>query len=198
MRHNTLMHLYSRLLLLVVAALSLATAALAELNQPPAELAFLPSVLKTRDDWVAEHYDWDELEFPPMNGDQHPVKRGRYWRVWGDVEKAKNAIETWNYLKPVFLSNGWTVVKEPDPGRTLGIGRFSRNGVDAWAVIDFYNNRLQLKMVEVAPLPFTLSLTPPAAEPEKWPHPKRATFPTLYPWPGRHSAAAVGIHVRFG
>jgi hypothetical protein len=48
-----------------------------------------------------------------MNGEQHPVKRGRYWRAWGDVEKARNAIETWNSLKPAFLANGRTVVKEP-------------------------------------------------------------------------------------
>jgi OOP family OmpA-OmpF porin len=184
MRHNTQMRLYPRLLLLVAAALSLATAAFAELNQPPAELAFLPSVLKTRDDWVAEHYVWDELQFPPMNGDQHPVKRGRYWRVWGDVEKAKNGIETWNYLKPAFLANGWTVVKEPEPGHSLGIGRFSRNGVDAWAVIDFFNNRLQLKMVEVAPLPFTLTLTPPAATPEKMASPDKGDFPCLTPMAG--------------
>jgi hypothetical protein len=57
MRNNTHMRLCSRLPFLVAAALSLATAAFAELNQPPAELAFLPSVLKVRDDWVAEHFD---------------------------------------------------------------------------------------------------------------------------------------------
>jgi outer membrane protein OmpA-like peptidoglycan-associated protein len=173
------MRLYSRLALLVAAALSLATAAFAELNQPPAELAFLPNVLKLRDDWVAEHYVWDELQLPPMNGDQHPVKRGRYWRVWGDVEKAKDAVETWNTLKPVFLANGWTVVQEPQPGRAAGIGRYSRNGVDAWALIDFYNNRLQLKMVEVASPPFTLTLTPPAAAPEKMSSPDKGDFPYL-------------------
>jgi len=178
------MRLYSRLPLLVAAALSLATAAFAELNQPPKELAFLPSVLKLRDDWVAEYYVWNELEFPPMNGEQHPVKRGRYWRVWGDVEKAKNGVETWNYLKPVFLSNGWTVVKEPDPGRSLGIGRYSRDDLDAWAVIDVFNNRLELKIVEVAPLPFTLTLTPPAAVPEKMASPDKGDFPYLAPMAG--------------
>jgi OOP family OmpA-OmpF porin len=184
MRHNTRMHLQSRLLLLVAAALPLTTVAFAELNQPPAELAFLPSVLKVRDDCVAEHYVWDELEFPPMNGEQHPLKRGRYWRVWGDVEKASNGIETWKYLKPTFLAYGWTVVKEPDPGHSLGIARYSRNGEDAWAVIDFYNNRLQLKMVEVAPLPFTLTLTPPAAAPEKMASNDKGDFPYLAPMAG--------------
>jgi outer membrane protein OmpA-like peptidoglycan-associated protein len=178
------MRLNSRLPLLVAALLSLATAAFAELNQPPAELAFLPSVLKVRDDWVAEHYVWDELQLPPMNGEQHPVKRGRYWRVWGDVEKAKNAVETWNSLKPVFLANGWTVVKEPEPGRSPGSARYSRNGVDAWALIDFYNNRLQLKMVEVAPPPFTLTLAPPAATPEKMASPAKGDFPYLAPLAG--------------
>ena len=178
------MRLYSRLTLLVAAALSLATAAFAELNQPPAELAFLPSVLKVRDDWVAEHYVWNELQFPPMNGEQHPVKRGRFWRVWGDVEKAKNGVETWNTLKPVFLANGWTVVLEPVPGRSPGIGRYAKNGVDAWALIDFFNNRLQLKMVEVAPPPFTLTLTPPAAKPEKMASPDKGNFPYLVPLAG--------------
>jgi OOP family OmpA-OmpF porin len=178
------MRLHSRLPLLVAAGLWLPTAAFAELNQPPAELAFLPNVMKVRDDWVAERYLWDELQLPPMNGDQHPVKRGRYWRVWGDVEKAKNGVETWNVLKPAFLARGWTVVKEPEPGRAPGIGRYSRDGVDGWALIDFFNNRLQLKMVEVAALPFTLTLTPPTAAVEKMASPDKGDFLYLLPMTG--------------
>lgn len=169
---------------LFVAALLLATAAFAELIQPPAELAFLPSVLKVRDDWVAEHYVWDELQLPPMNGEQHPVKQGRYWRVWGDVEKAKNAVETWNILRPAFLANGWTAAKDPEPGRSSGVARYSRNGADAWALIDFFNNRLELKMVEVASPPFTLTLTPPAAAPEKMASAEKGDFPYLLPLTG--------------
>ncbi len=178
------MRLNLRLLPLVAGVLSLATAAFAELNKPPAELAFLPTVLKVRDDWVAEYYVWDELQFPPMNGDQHPVKRGRFWRVWGDVEKAPNAVETWNALKPAFLAHGWTVVLEPVPGRSPGIGRYSQNSADAWALIDFFNNRLQLKMVEVASPPFTLTLTAPAATPEKMASPDKGDFPYLSPLAG--------------
>ena len=183
MQHNPQMRLSIRLPLLVAAALSFATAAFAELNKPPAELAFLPSVLKVRDDWVAEQHVWDELQFPPMNGEEHPVKQGRYWRVWGDDEKAKNGVEAWNDLKPVFLAKGWTVVVEPVPGRSLGIARNSRNGTDAWAVIDIFNNRLELRMVEVAPPPFTLTLTPPAAVPEKMASPEKGDFPYLSPLP---------------
>ena len=184
MWHNAQMRISSRLPLLVAATLSFATAAFAEVNKPPAELAFLSSVLKVRDDWVAEHHAWDELQFPPMNGEQQLVEQGRYWRVWGDVEKAKDGVETWNTLKPAFMASGWTVVKEPEPGRSPGIAQFSRNGVDAWALIDFYNNRLELKMVEVAPLPFTLTLTPPAAEPEKMASPDKGDFPYLSPMTG--------------
>ncbi len=179
MRHNTQMR-YARLALFA----GFATAALAQLNQPPAELTFLPSVLKVRDDWVAEQHVWDELQFPPMNGEQHPVRRGRYWRVWGDVEKAKNGVETWTYLKPVFLANGWTVIVEPQPNRSVGVGRYSRNDVDGWAVIDVFNNRLSLNMVEVAPLPFTLTLTAPAAVPEKMASPDKGDFPYLLPMAG--------------
>jgi hypothetical protein len=183
-RHNARMRLCSRLVLLVAATLSLAMSALAELNQPPSELKFLPSVLKVRDDWVADYHSWDELQFPPMNGDQHPVKQGRYWRVWGDVEAAKSAVETWNTLKPIFLAKGWTVVIEPVPGRSAGVGRYSQNGVDAWALMDISNNRLELKMVEVAPVPFTLTLTPPAAVPEKIALPDKGDFPYLSPLAG--------------
>lgn len=147
-------------------------------------LTFLSSVLKLRDDWVAEYYVWDELQLPPLPGEQNPVKRGRYWRVWGDVEKATNSVETWNTLKPAFLANGWTVVKEPVPGRSSGVARYSKNSADAWALIDFANNRLQLKMVEVSPPPFTLTLTPPAAVPEKMASPEKGDFPFLTPLAG--------------
>ena len=170
--------------LLAAAALSFATAVFAELNKPPAALAFLPSVLKVRDDWVAEYHVWDELKLPPMNGEQNPVKQGRYWRIWGDVEKAKSAVEAWNTLKPVFLANGWTIVVDTQPGRTDGVARYSRNGIDGWALFDLYNNRLELKMVEVAPPPFTLTLTPPAAVPEKMASPDKGDFAFLLPLPG--------------
>jgi OOP family OmpA-OmpF porin len=93
------------------------------------------------------------------------------------VEKAKNGIETWNILKPTLLAKGWTVAVEPQPGRSPGVARYSRDGLDAWAVIDVTNNRLELSMVEVAPLPFTLTLTPPAAVPVEMAHPTRATSP---------------------
>jgi len=119
-----------------------------------------------------------------MNGEQQPVKRGRYWRIWGDVEKAKNAPEAWNIFKPTFLANGWTMVVEPQPGRSVGVAQYSRNGMDAWALIDVFNNRLELKMVEVAPPPFTLTLAPPAAAPEKMASPDKGNFPFLSPLPG--------------
>jgi outer membrane protein OmpA-like peptidoglycan-associated protein len=170
--------------LLVLAALSFPVGVLAELNKPPAELAFLPSVLKVRDDWVSDHHLWDELQLPAMTGEQNPVRRGRYWRVWGDVETAKTAVETWTAVKPVFLANGWTVTKEPDPNRAQGIGRYTRGGVDAWALIDIFNTRVTVKMVEVAPPPFTLTLTPPAAVPEHMASPDKGDFPYLAPLPG--------------
>jgi OmpA-OmpF porin, OOP family len=75
-------------------------------------------------------------------------------------------------------------VKEPEPGRAPGIGRYSRNGVDGWALIGFFNNRLELKMVEVAAPPFVLTLTPPAAAPEKMGSPDKGDFPYLAPLAG--------------
>jgi OOP family OmpA-OmpF porin len=177
------MCLCSRVLLLIAAAFSLATA-FAEVLKPPPEMAFLSGQMKTRDDWVAEHSIWNEVKFPPMNGEENPMKRGEYWRMWGDVTTAKDGPDCWRILKPVFLKYGWTVVQERPTNPYNVVARYQQNGADVWTVMDFSWQRAEVKMIKIAPIPINLKLTPPAATPEKMASPEKGDFPYLSALPG--------------
>ena len=73
------------LLRLLVAVCGIASTALADDQQPPPQMAFFPGGVKVADNWVFTHIAWDELDFPPMSGDSHPVKRGESWRMYVDL-----------------------------------------------------------------------------------------------------------------
>lgn len=52
----------------------LAVAAFADDSlKPPAEAAFLANVMKVADNWVLDYQTYEELVFPAMNGEAHPV-----------------------------------------------------------------------------------------------------------------------------
>ena len=119
-----------------------------------------------------------------MNGEEHPVKRGKHWRLWGDLDDSKQGPNSWNYLKPSFVKNGWTVVKDDAPdGGFSGIVHYVRNGVEAWATVDITGTRVEVQMIEVVPVPVTLTLKAPASTPEKM-NPQKGDFPYLGPMPG--------------
>jgi hypothetical protein len=42
--------------------------------KPPPEAAFLASMITIAHNWVLNYLAYEELEFPPMNGDAHPMK----------------------------------------------------------------------------------------------------------------------------
>ncbi len=152
--------------------------------KPPPEAAFLASMMKVADNWVLDYKAYEELEFPAMNGEAHPVKRGKHWRLWGDLDDSKQGPNSWNYLKPGFLKNGWTVVKDDAPdGGLSGIVHYVRNGVEAWATVDVTGTRVEVQMIEIAPVPVTLTLKAPASTPEKM-DPQQGDFPYLGPMPG--------------
>src|ERR1700722_14490923 len=76
-------------------------------NPTPPQMAFFPSIVKVQDNWVFVHIPWDELDFPAMNGEAKPMKRGEYWRMYVDLEKPNDdGPNRWNILKPGFLKNG--------------------------------------------------------------------------------------------
>jgi len=168
----------------VVALLSVlaATPAAGQLVQePPPELSFLSTVLKVRKNIPYEM--WGEVKFPP-NRDVGPAKQGKHWFILAETANGSDPVTEWNKIKSAFLQNGWTLVKEYRTGGLLEVLQYSKNGVQAWANVDTDGSPLlfRLDVIEIAPLPFTFTLAPPAATPEKIAT-DTGDFPYLAPLP---------------
>ncbi len=149
-------------------------------QDPPPELSFLSTTLKVRKNIPYEV--WGEVKFPP-NRDVGPAKQGKHWFILAEAASGADMVAEWNKIKPVFLQNGWTVVKEYRTGGLLEVLHYAKNGVEAWANMDNDFSNFRLDVIEVAPLPFTLTLAAPAATPEKI-APDKGDFPYLAPLPG--------------
>ena len=149
-------------------------------QDPPPELSFLSTILKVRKNIAYEA--WGEVKFPP-NRDVGPARQGKHWFIIAEAEKGADMVAEWNKVKPVFLANGWTLVKEYRGGGMLEVLQYSKNGVQAWINMDSDFEKFRLDVIEIAPLPFTLTLAAPAATPEKI-APNKGDFPFLTPLPG--------------
>ncbi len=167
-----------------VAALLCALAAMPATGQfvqdPPPELSFLSTILKVRKNIPYEM--WGEVKFPP-NRDVGPAKQGKHWFILAEAANGADMVAEWNKIKPVFLQNGWTVVKEYRTGGLLEVLQYAKNGVQAWANLDNDFANFRLDVIEIAPIPITLTLTAPAATPEKIAT-DTGDFPYLAPLPG--------------
>jgi outer membrane protein OmpA-like peptidoglycan-associated protein len=158
-----------------------ATPAAAQLVQdPPPELSFLSTILKVRKN--IPYQSWDEVKFPKGDG---PYKQGKHWFVLAETANGTDPLTEWKKIKPAFLQNGWTLFKESLGGGMLEVLQYKRDGVEAWANVDTDGSPLifRLDVIEIAPLPFTLTLAAPAATPEKIATDK-GDFPYLAPLPG--------------
>jgi OOP family OmpA-OmpF porin len=147
-------------------------------QEPPPELSFLSTILKVRKNIAYEA--WGEAKFPKGDG---AVKQGKHWFILAEAAAGANLEVEWSKIKPVFLQNGWTVFKESRNGGFLEVLQYSKNGVQAWANMDDDAYIFRLDVIEVGPLPFTLTLAAPAATPEKIANDK-ADYPYLPPLPG--------------
>jgi OmpA-OmpF porin, OOP family len=146
-------------------------------QDPPPELSFLSTILKVRKNIPYEM--WGEVKFPKGDG---PVKQGKHWFILAETDGG-DMVTQWNKIKPVFLENGWTVFKESRAGGFLEVLQYAKKGVQAWANMDNDAAFFRLDVIEVTPLPFTLTLAAPAATPEKIATDK-GDFPYLAPLPG--------------
>jgi outer membrane protein OmpA-like peptidoglycan-associated protein len=164
---------YSVALLGVLAAMP---AAGQVVQDPPAELSFLTTLLKVRKNIPYEI--WGEVKLR-----EGPAKQGKHWFILAEAANGTDMVAEWNKIKPAFLQNGWTVVKELRTGGFLEVLRYAKNGVEAWANMDNDSQIFRLDVIEVAPLPFTLTLAAPAATPEKIASDK-GDMPYLAPLPG--------------
>src|SRR5260221_13470478 len=124
-------------------------------QDPPRELSFLSTILKVRKNIAYEM--WGEVKFPKGDG---PFKQGKHWFILAEAASGADMVAEWNKIKPVFLQNGWTVVKEYRTGGFLEVLRYAKNGVEAWANMDNDFQIFRLDVIEVGPLPFTLTLAP--------------------------------------
>src|ERR1035438_1196812 len=167
-----------------LAALMVVLAAMPAAGQfvqdPPPELFFLSTILKVRKNIPFEV--WGEVKFPP-NRDVGPARQGKHWFILAEASNGADMVAEWNKIKPAFLQNGWTIVKEYRVGGLLEVLHYAKNGVQAWANVDNDFANFRLDVIEIAPLPFTLTLAAPAATPEKIESDK-GDFPYLAPLPG--------------
>ena len=155
---------------------------------PPAALSFLSTVATVRKDVTYE--SWGEVKFPPY-GEPSTPRRGRHWTVLANVPKETDAHAAWSHLKPVFLQNGWTVVREFATGAWVITLKSTKNGVESWVNVDFRATfpgfGLRIDLVEVAPPPISLTLAAPGSTPETMASPEKGDFPYLAPLPGSRS-----------
>jgi OOP family OmpA-OmpF porin len=151
----------------------------------PAELSFLPTVTTVRKDVGYE--SWGEVKFPPY-GEPSTPQHGRHWTVLASIPKETDAHVAWNQVKPAFLQNGWTVVKEFAAGSWVITLKTTKNGVESWANVDFNATwpgfALRIDLVEVAPPPISLALAAPGPTPERMASLEKEDFPYLAPLPG--------------
>ena len=150
----------------------------------PAELTFLT---KYGQPYRMTYEPWAEVQMPgdPWGLDGvGKLERGKHWQFPVIVPGAKDGDAVWAIMKPAFLNNGWTTVREWKVGGLLLWMHYSKGGVEAWALLGTGDpERAGVEMVEIAPLPVTLTLTPPAATPEVI-KPATGDFPFLGPIPG--------------
>ncbi len=118
-----------------------------------------------------------EAEFPLAEG-KTIVQRGRHVRTyakWPDADN-KPAAATWAAWLPALKAGGW-VLQGSDGATTYSLKRVA-DGREAWlrVALSDYNQPL-LQLIEVAAAQAALTLTPPAAQPEKFG--ERDDFPYL-------------------
>ncbi len=150
----------------------------------PAELAFLYKVGKP---YRITYEPWTELQIPQGNrgsGGVGKVARGKHWEFPVIVTGAMTQDAIWAVIKPAFLANGWTSVHEWSAGGIELYLHYQKDGVEAWATTGPGDpERAGVDMVEIAPMPFTFTLTAPSATPEPV-NPAAGDFPWLGPLPG--------------
>jgi OmpA-OmpF porin, OOP family len=151
-------------------------------QDPPPELSFLSTILKVRKNISYE--PWGEVKVA-LDADGGPFKRGKHWFIIAETANGSDPVTEWNKIKPAFLQNGWTLVKEYRGGGLREVLQYAKNGVEAWAYVDWDGAPImfRLNVIEIAPLPFTLILAAPAATPEKI-ETAKGDFPYLAPLPG--------------
>ena len=102
-------------------------------QEPPPELSFLSTILKVRKNIPYEA--WGGVKFPPY-GEDRVARQGKHWVIMAETAHGTDPLTEWNKVKPAFLQNGWTLVKEIRSGAFVEVLQYAKNGVQAWANVD--------------------------------------------------------------
>jgi outer membrane protein OmpA-like peptidoglycan-associated protein len=169
----------------IAALLAFTTLPFLAQEQPiPAELGFLNKIGKP---YRITYEPWTELQIPQGNrgmGGVGKVVSGKHWQFPVIVPGATTGEAVWAIIKPAFLANGWTAVHEWSAGGIELFLHYQKDGVEAWAETDTQGmERASVEIVEIAPMPFKFTLTPPSATQEPV-DPAAGDFPWLGPLPG--------------
>ncbi len=128
----------------------------------PAEVSFLHKIGKP---YRITYEPWAQVLLP--HNDVGKLVRGKHWQFPVIVPGAITQPAIWAIIKPAFLSHDWTTVHEWSAGGLLLLMHYEKNGVEAWATTEPGDaERASVEIVEVAPMPFTFTLKPPAKTPE--------------------------------
>ncbi len=119
----------------------------------------------------------------PSYGENQVKRYGRHWNLFVRTPGFKDRESIWAAVKPYAVQAGWTVVSENLKGGLLVVLHYNRDGVEAWANAGTDTN-FYAEIIEVTPPPVSLTLTEPAAIPEKLPAGNKGDFPFLTPIPG--------------
>jgi len=164
-------------------ALALATGCLAQPPKPPVEAGFMSHWGKIEQQYPYEAWGVANI---PSSGPNQAARYGRHWYLFVRTPGFKSREAIWAAVKPIAVEAGWTVVSEDFHGGLLVILHYNRNGVEAWANAGTDNpgTNFDAEIIELAPRPVSLTLTEPAATPEKFPAAGKGDFPFLAPMPG--------------
>ena len=136
---------------------------------------------------VVTYEDFGESEFYKAGSDEPFIKQGKHWYATLELKNPPKAIEgkgIWALIKPSLVAGGWTIPIEYDSNPFSAMMRYQKNGKDVWGYVKvFGTDDMRLNLIEVGQATSLLTISPPAATPEKV-TPEKGDFPYLPPLPG--------------
>ncbi len=116
--------------------------------------------------------DFGESEFYEPGSDEAIIKQGKHWFAPLELKNPPSDIDgksIWAQLKPSLLAGGWTIPIEYDSNPFSAMMRYQKDGRDVWGYIKIFGtDDMRLNLVEIAHAVNLVTITPPAATPEKF------------------------------
>jgi OOP family OmpA-OmpF porin len=152
-------------------------------DQLPAYFTLPPSGTVVENSVQLEPYGEAAILVGP---DKQETKRGHHYYAalkLDGLPAEPTHQQLWTPIKTALTGAGWTVVNFQDTNPPVATLRYQKAAIDAWALVTmFAPDDIRMDLVEIAPNTMTLTLTPPAAQPEKIGD--EQPFPYLTPLPG--------------